>query len=71
MQNLMNELETLFQKDERIFADGKLLKNKLTELALKLDQPLLELLLSDKRSRDIFFIEKSINRDKILVFDKE
>lgn len=50
MQNLMDDLTKLFQKDERIFADGKLLKNKLTELALKLDQPLIELLLSDKKA---------------------
>lgn len=51
MQNLMNDLTKLFQKDERIFADRKLLKNKLAELALKLDQPLIELLLSDKKAR--------------------
>ncbi|MDO8127107.1 MAG: site-specific DNA-methyltransferase [Candidatus Brocadiales bacterium] len=71
MQNLMNDLTKLFQKDERIFADGKLLKNKLTELALKLDQPLIELLLSDDKAKEHFFVEKTIKKDKVLVFDKD
>ena len=71
MQNLMNDLTKLFQKDERIFADGKLLKNKLTELALKLDQPLIELLLSDNKAKEHFFIEKTIKKEKVLVFDKD
>lgn len=71
MQNLMNDLTKLFAKDDRIFADGKLLKNKLTELALKLDQPLIELLLSDKRAKENFFIEQSVKKEKVLVFDKD
>ena len=71
MQNLMNDLTKLFQKDERIFADGKLLKNKLTELALKLDQPLIELLLSDDKAKEHFFIEKIVKKNKVLVFDKD
>jgi len=71
MQNLMNDLTKLFQKDERIFADGKLLKNKLTELALKLDQLLIELLLSDNKAKEHFFIEKTVKKDKVLVFDKD
>ncbi len=71
MQNLMNELIRLLQKDERIFADGNLLKNKLTELALKLDQPLIELLLSDNKSRDHFFINKQTQKESVVVFDKD
>jgi len=67
----MNDLTKLFQKDDRIFADGKLLKNKLTELALKLDQPLIELLLSDNKAKEHFFIEKTVKKDKVLVFDKD
>lgn len=67
----MNDLIKLFQKDERIFADGKLLKNKLTELALKLDQSLIELLLSDEKAKEHFFIEKTVKKDKIIVFDKD
>lgn len=71
MQNLMNDLTKLFQKDDRIFADGKLLKNKLTELALKLDQPLVELLLSDGKAKEHFFIQKTVKKDKVLIFDKD
>lgn len=71
MQNLMSELTKLFRKDDRIFADGKLLKNKLTELAFKLDQPLLDLLLSDNKAKEHFFIEKSAKKEKVLVFDKD
>jgi len=71
MQNLMIDLTKLFQKDERIFADGKLLKNKLTELALKHDQPLIELLLSDEKAKEHFFIEWTFKKDKVLVFDKD
>ncbi len=67
----MNDLMKLFQKDERIFADGKLLKNKLTELTLKLDQPLLDLLLSDNQIKEHFFIEKTAKKEKVLVFDKD
>jgi len=71
MQNLMNDLTKLFAKDDRMFADGKLLKNKLTELALKLDQPLIELLLTDKRAKENFFIEQVVKKDTVLVFDKD
>ena len=71
MQNLMNDLTKLFQKDDRIFADGKLLKNKLTELALKLDQSLVELLLSDGKAKEHFFIQKTVKKDKVFVFNKD
>ena len=71
MQNLMNDLTKLLKKDDRIFADDKLLKNKLTELALKLDHDLIDLLLSDKNLKGHFFIEKSVKKEKILVFDKD
>ncbi len=67
----MNDLMKLFQKDERIFADGKLLKNKLTELALKLDDALVELLLSDSKAKEHFFIEKTAKKEKVLIFDKD
>src|SRR3989338_1714528 len=71
MQNLLNDLTKLFQKDDRIFADGKLLENKLTELALKLDQALIEMLLSDNKAKEHFFIEKAVKKEKVLVFDKD
>ncbi len=71
MQNLMNDLTKLFQKDDRVFAAGTLLKNKLTELALKSDQGLIELLLSDKKAKAHFFIEKAVKKEKILIFNKD
>ena len=66
MQNLLSDLTALLQQDERLVVDGKLLKNKVTELALQLDASLLKLLLSDKTSRKYFFEEI----EGILVFDK-
>ncbi len=71
MQNLMKHISQLFQKDDRIFADGKLLKNKLTELALKLDHQLIELLLLDNKAKEHFFIEKTVKKTEVLVFDKD
>lgn len=71
MQNLMNDLTKLLKKDDRIFADGKLLKNKLTELALKLDHDLIELLLSDRKSKEHFFVGKMFKKEKVFVFDKD
>ena len=38
MQNLLDNLKTLFQKDERLISEGELLKNKIIELALKTDK---------------------------------
>ncbi|MBA7531726.1 hypothetical protein ES705_23947 [subsurface metagenome] len=64
---LLHELKTTLKKDERLVSDDKLLKNRIVELALKLDKDLIKLLLSNKRIKDHFFTEV----DKILVFDKE
>jgi len=72
MQNLMKELKSLLQKDKRICdANSKLLKNKITELTLKHDQPLIDLLLSDKKAKEHFFIEKKSKDQNILIFDKD
>jgi adenine-specific DNA-methyltransferase len=71
MQNLMNDLIRILSKDDRFFADGKILKNKLTETALKLDQNLLKLLLSFKGTRNYFFIEVKEKKGTLLVFDKD
>ncbi len=67
MQNLLAELEQLLKEDERLIADDRLLKNKVIELALKLDETLIGLLLSDSRLRRHFFTQV----DSVLVFDKE
>ena len=43
MQNLLNELTELLSKDDRLVIDGKLMKNKIIELALALDADLIKL----------------------------
>jgi len=55
MGNLLDNLKTLLQKDERLVSEGELLKNKIIELALKLDKDLIRLLLSDKKMKEVFF----------------
>jgi len=67
MQNLLDNLKTLLQKDERLVSEGELLKNKIIELALKTDKDLIELLLSDKQMREVFFTEVG----KATIFDKD
>lgn len=67
MQNLYNDIAKILEKDERLFAEGKILKNKATELAIKLDKDLLKLLLESKTAKDNFFIEVAGS----LVFDKD
>src|SRR3954469_15824019 len=66
MQNILETLNKLLKKDERLLADGNLAKNKVTELALRLDARLLQLLKSSSEVKKIFFQEV----DDILVFDK-
>ncbi len=67
MQNLLSELKELLKKDERVMVEDELLKNKAIELALKLDENLIRLLLSHARLRQHFFTEV----DSVQVFDKE
>jgi len=67
MENLMNNLKMLLRKDERLVTKGELLKNKIIELALKIDKDLIKLLLSNKKMKEIFFIEV----EKTLIFDKD
>lgn len=66
MQNLLNDLTQLLKQDERLVADGKLLKNKIIELGLQLDHSLIKLLLSHDTIKKYFFQQV----DKIIVFDK-
>ncbi|MCM8832237.1 MAG: site-specific DNA-methyltransferase [Candidatus Omnitrophica bacterium] len=67
MQNLLENLKKLLQKDERLISEGELLKNKVIELAIKLDKDLIKLLLSDEKMKEVFFV----NVDGVLVFDKD
>ena len=71
MNNFLNDLKKLLRKDDRIFADGKLFRNKAIELAIKFDESLVELLLSNKETRKVFFSNQTIKKDKVLVFDKD
>lgn len=68
MQNLYEDLAKILEKDERVFAEGKILKNKVSELAFKLDKDLLDLLLKNKQIKECFFIEA---KDGILVFEQD
>jgi len=54
MENLLDNLKILLQKDERLVSEGELLKNKIIELSLKLDKDLIKLLLSDKKMKEVF-----------------
>lgn len=67
MKNLLDNLKSLLQKDERLVSEGELLKNKIIELALKLDKDLIKLLLSNKKMKEVFFT----NVDGTLIFDKD
>jgi adenine-specific DNA-methyltransferase len=67
MQNLLENLKILLQKDERLVSEGELLKNKVIELALKLDKELVELLLADKQMKEVFFVPVG----KAMIFDKD
>jgi len=67
MQNLLDNLKNLLKKDERLVSGDELLKNKVIELALKLDKHLIKLLLSDEKMKEVFFVDV----DGVLVFDKD
>jgi len=67
MENLLDNLKNLLQKDEHLVSEGELLKNKIVELALGLDKDLIELLLSDKQMKEIFFTEVG----NATIFDKD
>lgn len=66
MQNILNELTQCLQQDKRLVVDGKLVKNKIVELALAVDESLIKLLLKNASMKKHFFREV----DKVLVFDK-
>ena len=79
MENLLDNLKILLQKDERLISEGEpriaeqsslrgeLLKNKIIELAIKLDKDLIKLLLADKQMKEVFFTEAG----KAMIFDKD
>ena len=63
---IYRELQSLLMKDSRFVADGFLLKNKIVECALNLDEHLLSLLLSNETVCNCFFQKAG----EVLVFDK-
>jgi len=68
MENLFDELKKLLKKDDRLVdKEGELIRNKIIELALKLDTNLIKQLLSNEKLRQQFFI----NVDKTVIFDKD
>ncbi len=66
MQNLLEELKATLQGDERLVVDGELVKNKIVELALAMDEGLLALLLGSGAVKKQFFKDVA----GVLVFDK-
>jgi len=66
MQNMLRDLTELLSKDDRLVSEGKLLKNKVIELALKMDSDLIKLLLRSRPIKKHFFTDA----DGVLVFDK-
>ncbi len=67
MENLLDNLKNLLQRDERLVSEGELLKNKIIELAIKMDKDLIELLLEDKQMKEVFFTEVG----NVTIFDKD
>lgn len=66
MQNLLQELTDLLSSDDRLVSEGRLMKNKVVELALNLDPLLIRYLLKSESMKSHFFSEV----EKVLVFDK-
>jgi adenine-specific DNA-methyltransferase len=67
MQSFLKQLESALTKDERLVRKGEILKNKVIELAIKLDKGLIELLLADKQMKEVFFAQAG----KATIFDKD
>jgi len=67
MQNLQKTLIEILKNDTTYFSDGRLLKNKLTEDAFKLEPKLIKYILSDNRLKKHFFLDIG----GVLVFDKD
>jgi adenine-specific DNA-methyltransferase len=67
MKNMLDYLKVLLEKDERLVSKDQLFKNKINELAIKLDKGLIKLLLSDDKVKETFFVQV----DQVLVFDKD
>ena len=68
MQNLQKMLIEILKNDTTYFSDDRLLKNKLTEDAFKLEPKLIKYILSDNRLKKHFFLDiNGVVCDKIKV----
>ena len=67
MQNLQKTLIEILKNNPTYFSDDRLLKNKLTEDAFKLEPKLIKYILSDNRLKKHFLLDV----DGVLVFDKD
>lgn len=66
MQNLQTELIDLLKHEDNLVVDGHLNKNKIVELALKVEPQLIRLLIKNDTFKKHFFQEV----ENVLVFDK-
>lgn len=66
MQNLLNDLTAALSADDRLVSEGRVMRNKVIELALNLDPSLIKLLLKHEGLKKHFFVDV----DGVLVFDK-
>ncbi len=71
MQNLYNDLDKILEKDERLFAEGKILKNKITELAINQDSELLGMLLNNSLTKKHFFAESKTDNKTVFIFNQD
>ena len=67
MQNLQKTLIEILKNESTYFSEDRLLKNKLTEDAFKLEPRLIKYVLSNNRLKKAFFLDI----DGVLVFDKD
>lgn len=66
MQNLQKDLIELLKNENNLVVDGNLNKNKIIELALKIEPQLIRVLLSSETFKKHFFQKV----DEVLIFDK-
>ena len=68
LENLNNTLENILRKDKKYIAEnGKILKTKVYEDTMNMDNNLIKLLISNDKIKEIFFIDI----EGILIFDKQ
>ena len=64
--NLFSHIKSLLSKNEKFCKDNELFKNNVVEAALKIDNELIKLLLTDDKAKETFFNDI----EGVMVFDK-